>query len=154
MSEGFDRLKEELELSKTKVESLETNLADKETQHIEKVKGLSEEYESALNALTEQLDQAKISFETEKQKIEQSAQDQMTKLKGDLDATLAEKGEMQQKEILDKQVEAHEKQEQLKKDIDHLNSNLEKLTGDNMKLESQVRKEQEEVERLMDQNRQ
>lgn len=132
MSEGFERLKEELELSKGKVESLETSLADKETQHTEKVKGLSEEYEVALNALTEKLDQASSSFEIEKQKIEKAAQDQMTQLKADLDATLAEKGELQ-KEIFNK-VEAHEKQVLMQKNIDQLNATLEKLRGDNDQL--------------------
>lgn len=68
----------------------------------------------------EKLEQAKAQFESEKVKIEQIAQDQMKRLKDDLDASLAEKGELQ-KEIFDK-VEAHEKQVLLEKNIDSLNS--------------------------------
>lgn len=59
-------------------------------------------------ALSEKLEQLKDTFESEKLKIENTAKDQMDQLKKDLDATLAEKGELQ-KEIFDK-VAAHEKQ--------------------------------------------
>ena len=61
--------------------------------------------------LNERLETMKETFKSEKVKIEQIAQDQMNQLKADLDATLAEKGELQ-KEVFDK-VEAHEKQNQL-----------------------------------------
>lgn len=52
----------------------------------------------------------------------------MTRLKADLDASLAEKGELQ-KEIFDK-VEAHEKQVQLQKNIDQLSSSLAELRSE------------------------
>lgn len=44
--------------------------------------------------LTEKIEQSKASFESDKVRIEQEALDQMTRLKADLDATLAEKGEL------------------------------------------------------------
>ena len=63
----------------------------------------------------------------------------MTQLKADLDATLAEKGELQ-KEIFDK-VEAHEKQVQLQKSIDQLNGTLEELRAERDELQGQVKRE-------------
>lgn len=111
MSEGFDRLKEELEQSReeltTKVASLESEMQDKEKSYTEKIRSLGEEHEVQLQELNERLETMKETFKSEKVKIEQIAQDQMTQLKADLDATLAEKGELQ-KEVFDK-VEAHEK---------------------------------------------
>lgn len=67
----------------------------------------------------------------------------MTRLKADLDASLAEKGELQ-KEIFDK-VEAHEKQVLLQKNIDQLSGTLEELRSEKEELVTQVKKEQDEV---------
>ena len=111
MSEGFDRLKEELEKSKEeltgKVADLQSEMEEKENSYSEKVRSLSEDQEIKMASLNEKLEVMKETFEAEKIKIEQDALDQMTRLKSDLDATLAEKGELQ-KEVFDK-VEAHEK---------------------------------------------
>ncbi len=60
----------------------------------------------------------------------------MTELKANLDATLAEKGELQ-KEIFDK-VEAHEKQLLLQKNIDSLTKTLEELQLEKGTLETQL----------------
>ena len=127
MSEGFDRLKEELEKSKeeltTKVANLEAEMDEKEKNYSEKIRSLSEDHEVQAANLNEKLEVMKETFEAEKIKIEQVAQDQMNQLKSDLDATLAEKGELQ-KEVFDK-VEAHEKQNLLQKSIDQLSKTLE-----------------------------
>ena len=81
MSEGFDRLKEELEKTTlemtAKVESLEAQISDKENQHSEQVRSLTVEYEAKGKALNEKLEQAKENFETEKIKISQLYQDQL-----------------------------------------------------------------------------
>lgn len=103
----------------------------------------TEFYEAAIQALHEKLEQAKAQFESEKVKIEQGSSDQMTRLKADLDASLAEKGELQ-KEIFDK-VEAHEKQVLLQKNIDQLSGTLEELRSEKEELVTQVKKEQDEV---------
>ena len=98
MSEGFDRLKEELEKSKEeltgKVANLESEIEEKENSHSEKMRYLTDDHEVKLAELNEKLDIMKETFEAEKIKIEQVAQDQMNSLKSDLDATLAEKGEL------------------------------------------------------------
>ena len=112
MSEGFDRMKEELEKSKeeltTKVASLESEMKEKENSYTDKLKTLSLDHDQQITTLNEKIEIMKQTFEAEKIKIEQVAQDQMNQLKSDLDTTLAEKGELQ-KEVFDK-VEAHEKQ--------------------------------------------
>ena len=81
MSEGFDRLKEELEKTTlemtAKVESLEAQISDKENQHSEQVRSLTVEHEAKGKALNEKLEQAKENFETEKIKISQLYQDQL-----------------------------------------------------------------------------
>ena len=92
----------------SRVETLESELAEKDSQQAEKLRANSEEHEAKTVALTEKLEQLKASFEAEKLKIEQSARDQMTHLKADLDASQAEKGQLQ-KDIFDK-VEAQMKQ--------------------------------------------
>jgi len=69
-------------------------LAEKESVHIDKINSLTGEYESVICTLTEKIEQSKASFESDKVRIEQEALDQMTRLKADLDATLAEKGEL------------------------------------------------------------
>ena len=69
-------------------------MAEKTTQHTEQVKSLAEEHEEKQRQLNEKLEQLRETFEAERVKIEQHAQDQMTQLKADLDATLAEKGEL------------------------------------------------------------
>ena len=120
MSEGFDRLKEQLETANqdmsTKIVALETQLEEKDRLHAERIQSMTEEHEASMEALNAKLEQMRQTFDSEKAKIEQTAQDQMTQLKADLDATLAEKGELQ-KEIFNK-VEAHEKQLLLQKNID------------------------------------
>ena len=81
MSEGFDRLKEELEKTTlemtAKVEGLEAQISDKENQHSEQVRSLTVEHETKSKALNEKLEQAKENFETEKIKISQLYQDQL-----------------------------------------------------------------------------
>ena len=112
MSEGFEKLKQDLEASKDelqgKVESLETEISEKDALHAEQIKALNQEFEEKENASNEKIDQLQLNFEAERAKIEKNAQDQMTKLKADLDATMAEKGELQKEEAYAK-VEAHEK---------------------------------------------
>lgn len=77
MSEGFDRLKEELEKSKeeltTKVASLEAEMDEKEKSYSEKVRSLSEDHEVQTASLNEKLEIMKETFEAEKIKIEQVA---------------------------------------------------------------------------------
>ena len=140
MSEGFDRLKQELESSKMeltqKVETLESALADKETAMEVKAKSLADEYETKMVIWNEKLEAMRLTFDSEKAKVEKAAQDQMTELKANLDATLAEKGELQ-KEIFDK-VEAHEKQLLLQKNIDSLTKTLEELQLEKGTLETQL----------------
>ena len=67
MSEGFDRLKQQLETLNqemtTKVESLEASLAEKDSVHTNKINSLTDEYESVICTLTEKIEQAKASFE-------------------------------------------------------------------------------------------
>ena len=66
----------------------------------------------------------------------------MTQLKADLDATLAEKGELQ-KEIFDK-VAAHEKQLLLQKEIDNLNSTLDEVKAEKETVKTQLELQVEE----------
>jgi len=91
----------------------------------DKAKSLSEDYDAKMATWNEKLELVRQTFDLEKTKIEKAAQDQMTQLKANLDATLAEKGELQ-KEVYDK-VEAHEKQLLLQKSIDSLSKTLEEL---------------------------
>jgi hypothetical protein len=119
--------------------------------HLNIVRSLTDEYETAICSISEKLDQAKASFEIEKVKIEQDALDQMTRLKADLDATLAEKGELQ-KEVFDK-VEAHEQKLILQKSIDNLNSTLTELKSEKETLLGHIKKEQDEVLKVTDLNR-
>ena len=58
-----------------KVENLEAQLTEKETQSADKMRSLSEEHSTKMNALNEKLEQMKETFEDEKVKIEQLAQD-------------------------------------------------------------------------------
>ena len=150
MSEGFDRLKEELEKSKeeltTKVASLEAEMDEKEKSYSEKVRSLSEDYEVQTTSLNEKLETMKETFEAEKIKIEQVARDQMNQLKSDLDATLAEKGELQ-KEVFDK-VEAHEKQNLLQKSIDQLTKTLDEVQAEKEEVGRSLKQEREEKERI------
>ena len=146
MSEGFDRLKQELEQSKMeltqKVESLETELSEKDGLMADKAKSLSEDYDAKMATWNEKLELVRQTFDLEKTKIEKAAQDQMTQLKANLDATLAEKGELQ-KEVYDK-VEAHEKQLLLQKSIDSLSKTLEELQQEKATLEIQLLEEKVE----------
>ena len=143
MSEGFDRLKQELEQSKMeltqKVESLEGALSEKDAAMELKSKQLADEYEVKMANWNEKLETMRVTFDTEKAKIEKAAEDQMTELKANLDATLAEKGELQ-KEIFDK-VEAHEKQLLLQKNIDSLSKTLQELQQEQLALETQLSEE-------------
>ncbi len=79
MSEGFDRLKQELESSKMeltqKVETLESALADKETAMEVKAKSLADEYETKMVTWNEKLEAMRLTFDSEKAKIEKAAQD-------------------------------------------------------------------------------
>ena len=52
------------------------------------------EYEAKMANWNEKLESMRVTFDTEKAKIEKAAEDQMTELKDNLDATLAEKGEL------------------------------------------------------------
>lgn len=72
----------------------------------------------------------------------------MTQLKADLDASLAEKGELQ-KEIFDK-VEAHEKQLLLQKNIDSLQNNLDEILSQKNQLEHTLQSQKEDHEQLME----
>ena len=150
MSEGFDRLKEELEKSKeeltTKVASLEADMDEKEKSYSEKLRSLSEDHEVQTASLNEKLEIMKETFEAEKIKIEQDARDQMNQLKSDLDATLAEKGELQ-KEVFDK-VEAHEKQNLLQKSIDQLTKTLDEAQVEKEEVSRSLKQEKEEKERI------
>ena len=60
MSDGFDRLKQELETTNqemtTKVETLETELSGLESQQAEKLRELTEDYEIKMTALNEKLE--------------------------------------------------------------------------------------------------
>ena len=60
MSDGFDRLKQELETANqemtTKVETLEAELSGLENQQAEKVRVLSEDHEVKMVALSEKLE--------------------------------------------------------------------------------------------------
>ena len=152
MSEGFDRLKQELEQSKMeltqKVESLETELSEKDGLMADKAKSLSEDYDVKMAAWNEKLELVRQTFDLEKTKIEKAAQDQMTQLKANLDATLAEKGELQ-KEVYDK-VEAHEKQLLLQKSIDSLSKTLEELQQEKATLEIQLLEEKVKHQNIND----
>ena len=79
MSEGFDRLKKELESSNqeltAKVESLEASLAEKDAVHAEQMRALAEEHEAKVSLLNQKLETLKETFDAEKVKIEQVAQD-------------------------------------------------------------------------------
>ena len=77
-----------------KLVQLQTDLADKEHIHAEKVKALTEEHKIKSNELALKIEQMKETFEIEKTRIEQVSKDQMTQLKQDLDASLAEKGQL------------------------------------------------------------
>ena len=74
MSEGFDRLKQELETitqeMTAKVEGLETELADKESVHTEKIRSLTEDHEGKMSTLNERIEELNFTFEKEKIKIE------------------------------------------------------------------------------------
>ena len=98
MGEGLDTLVSKLETSNqemsTKVETLEKDLREKEQEHGDKLRNLTEEHESKTALLNERLESLKASYEAEKQKMEQDSRDQMTRLKADLDASQAEKGEL------------------------------------------------------------
>ena len=152
MSQGFDRLKQELEQSKMeltqKVESLETELSEKDGLMADKAKSLSEDYDVKMAAWNEKLELVRQTFDLEKTKIEKAAQDQMTQLKANLDATLAEKGELQ-KEVYDK-VEAHEKQLLLQKSIDSLSKTLEELQQEKATLEIQLLEEKVKHQNIND----
>ena len=60
MSDGFDRLKQELETTNqemtTKVETLETELSGLESQQAEKLRELTEDHEIKMTALNEKLE--------------------------------------------------------------------------------------------------
>ena len=77
MSEGFEKLKQELEASKDelagKVVALETELAEKDGQHAEQVKALTDDYHEKEASLNEKLEQLRASFESERAKLEQDA---------------------------------------------------------------------------------
>ena len=70
----------------------------------------------------------------------------MNQLKSDLDATLAEKGELQ-KEVFDK-VEAHEKQNLLQKSIDQLTKTLDEVQAEKDEVGRSLKQEREEKERI------
>ena len=70
----------------------------------------------------------------------------MNQLKSDLDATLAEKGELQ-KEVFDK-VEAHEKQNLLQKNIDQLSKTLEEVQTEKEQITKSLKHERDEKERI------
>jgi len=59
----------------TKVESLEASLAEKDSVHTNKINSLTDEYESVIRNLTEKIEQANASFESDKLRIEQEALD-------------------------------------------------------------------------------
>jgi len=156
MSEGFERLKQELETCKEeltgKVVTLETELAGKEASHQDRLRSLAEEHDEKVASLNEKLEKLSESFESERVKIEQLAQDQVNQLKINLDTTLAEKGELQ-KQVHDK-IEAHEKQLQLQKSIDQLNKILADLQTEKVALTAQLSAEREERDRMGELHRQ
>ena len=71
----------------SKAETLEGQLAEKDSQQAEKLRNLSDENESKTAALTDKLEHLKATFEAEKVKIEQEGRDQMIRLKADLDVS-------------------------------------------------------------------
>ena len=70
-----------------KVETCESEMTDKDNQFADKLRSMEEEHLQKNAALTEKLEQLKSTFEAEKQRVEQDARDQMTRLKADLDAS-------------------------------------------------------------------
>ena len=72
----------------------------------------------------------------------------MTRLKADLDASLAEKGELQ-KDIFDK-VEAQMKQQEFQRSIAQINQKVAELNSEKDQLSAQIRAEKQENERMAD----
>lgn len=136
----------------TKVETLESELRDKDSEHSDKLRVLTEDYETKTALLNERLESLRATYEAEKQKIEQDSRDQMTRLKADLDASQAEKGELQ-KDIFDK-VEAQMRQQEFQRNIDQLNQTVTELSLEKESLNSHIRAEKQEKERMADLQRQ
>ena len=74
MGQGLNEMVQKREVANhemsAKIETLEASLVEKDSQHADKVRGLSEEHETKTAALTERLESLKATYEAEKQKLE------------------------------------------------------------------------------------